>query len=128
MTDANSKVTHKLLIVDDSKVSRMRIHAYFSSNCPTWEIREATSGDDAVEIFGSFKPTYVTMDVNMPGISGFEAARLMTAANPDIKIVMLTANVQDSSKRMASSLQLKFVGKPVVEASLSQVLQFLTVS
>ena len=37
----------KLLIVDDSKVSRMRIRAFFSAQCPAWDIQEAGTGDEA---------------------------------------------------------------------------------
>jgi two-component system chemotaxis response regulator CheY len=115
----------KLLIVDDSAVSRMRIRAYFTSNCPKWEVLEAKTGDEAVALGASFQPDYVTMDVNMPGISGFDAAQQLMASHPGIRIVMLTANIQDSSKRMASALNVGFVAKPPTEASLSQAHQFL---
>jgi CheY-like chemotaxis protein len=65
------------------------------------------------------------MDVNMPGMSGFETAQLMLARDPDIRIVMLTANIQESSRQVAASLRLNFVAKPVTEASLTLALNFL---
>lgn len=115
----------KLLIVDDSKVSRMRIRAFFAIHCPQWRIEEAASGDEAIAFSASFQPDFVTMDVNMPGISGFEAAERLMEQHPKVHVVMLTANIQESSRRQAASLRLNFVAKPATEASLQQTLTYL---
>lgn len=115
----------KLLIVDDSKVSRMRIRAFFVTHCPAWDIQEAETGDEAIALASTFQPDYVTMDVNMPGMSGFEAADLLVLHNPAVRLVMLTANIQESSKKLAAARHIGFVAKPPTEASMSQALAFL---
>lgn len=115
----------KLLIVDDSKVSRMRIHAFFTKHCPQWVIQEAESGDEALSMAARDQPDFVTMDVNMPGMSGFETAQMMLMRSQSIRIVMLTANIQESSRKVAASLHLNFVAKPTTEASLQQALDYL---
>jgi two-component system chemotaxis response regulator CheY len=115
----------KLMIVDDSKVSRMRIHAFFSAHCPQWTVQEAGSGDEALVMAASEQPDYVTMDVNMPGMSGFETAQLMLLRDPDIRIVMLTANIQEGSRQLAASMRLNFVAKPATESSLQQALDYM---
>ncbi len=115
----------KLLIVDDSKVSRMRIRAFFSAQCPAWDIQEAGTGDEAIALASTFRPDYVTMDVNMPGMSGFEAADLLLMYNPAVRVVMLTANIQESSRKLAAMRHIGFVAKPPTEASLTQALKFL---
>ena len=48
MTQDKAGLQRKLLIVDDSKVSRMRIHAFFAAHCPEWKVEEASSGDEAL--------------------------------------------------------------------------------
>lgn len=116
----------KLMIVDDSKVSRMRIRAFFAAQCPEWQIQEAGSGDEALLLALDYQPDFVTMDVNMPGISGFEAAQKLMEQHAQIRIVMLTANIQESSRQMAASLRLNFVAKPATETSLQQALTYLT--
>ena len=118
----------KLMIVDDSKVSRMRIRAFFAAHCPQWSIQEAGSGDEAINMATSDAPDYITMDVNMPGMSGFETAQLMRVYNPKVRIVMLTANIQESSRQVAASLNLNFVAKPATETSLQQALNYLVVA
>lgn len=115
----------KLLIVDDSKVSRLRIRAFFALHCPSWEVKEASTGDEAITMSQEFRPDFVTMDVNMPGMSGFEAAPQIIAGNQRVRVVILTANIQESSRQMAASLNLSFVAKPATEATLQQALDFL---
>lgn len=125
MPQAEMSQQRTLLIVDDSKVSRMRIRAFFTAHCPQWTLQEAGSGDEALVMVAKDKPDFVTMDVNMPGMSGFETAQLMLVRDADIRIVMLTANIQESSRQVAASLRLNFVAKPVTETSLQHVLDYL---
>jgi CheY-like chemotaxis protein len=125
MSKEELSLPRKLLIVDDSKVSRMRIRAFFSAHCPNWTIQEAGSGDEAIVLAAGEPPNFATMDVNMPGMSGFETAQLMLVRNPEIRIVMLTANIQEGSRKAAESLQIRFVAKPATEASLQLALDYM---
>lgn len=125
MAQDDSTQGKKLLIVDDSKVSRMRIRAFFANHCPSWSIQEAGTGTEAVQCGKEWQPDFVTMDVNMPGISGFDAAGQMLQDNAQLRVVMLTANIQESSKQMAATMRLHFVAKPATEASLQQALDHL---
>ncbi len=72
----------KLLIVDDSKVSRMIIRARVLDIHPDWEIIEATNGTDGVVTALAEKPDFCTMDINMPGILGTDAAELILKEMP----------------------------------------------
>lgn len=125
MSKDEALLVRKLMIVDDSKVSRMRIRAFFTSHCPQWTIQEAASGDEALVMAAKDQPDFVTMDVNMPGMSGFETAQLMLMRSPDIRVVILTANIQEGSRQAAASLRLNFVAKPATESSLQQALDYL---
>lgn len=125
MTAGEETSTHKLLIVDDSKVSRMRIRAFFAATCPDWTLLEAASGDEALTMAAADPPDFVTMDINMPGMSGFETAQLMLMRNQHIRVVMLSGNIQESSRQVAASLRLKFVAKPVTQLSLQQALDHM---
>jgi CheY-like chemotaxis protein len=125
MVQEAGSMAAKLMIVDDSKVSRMRIRAFFATHCPQWTVQEAGSGDEALVMAASEQPDFVTMDVNMPGMSGFETAQLMLLRDPNIRIVMLTANIQEGSRQLAASMRLNFVAKPATEISLQQALDYL---
>jgi DNA-binding response OmpR family regulator len=72
-----------------------------------FEVREAASGEDAVTMARHFKPDCVVLDVNLPGISGFDVCRILRddAANERTSIVILTGDVAPSEKVMAFSLE-----------------------
>jgi CheY-like chemotaxis protein len=116
----------RLLIVDDSRVSRMMIRARVLALQPDWAFQEAASGDEALLIAAQSFPDYVTMDVNMPGLNGFDAAEQLSKLSPNTRIVMLTANIQESSRARAESIGLKFVQKPITDTSMQQVIAYLT--
>lgn len=91
---------------------------------PDWQIQEASTGDEAVALVRASAPDFITMDVNMPGISGFEAVEHIRAFNSTSKIAMLTANIQESSRVKASDLDVTFVQKPATESAIRQALDY----
>lgn len=115
---------YKLLIVDDSNVSRLMIRGRFAVLQPDWEVIEAASGDEAVALVPTTKPDFITMDVNMPGISGFEAAEMILKQNPQVRIAILTANIQGASREKAQQLDVKFVQKPATQAAIQQAIDY----
>ena len=110
-----------LLIVDDSRMSRMLIRAIVSQMRPDWQIVEAASGDEALTQVDTHHPDFVSMDVNMPGMSGLEAAGRIKIRHPEIRIAICTANVQASVEQESRKLNLYFIKKPVTEASIAQM-------
>ena len=114
----------KLLVVDDSRVARMLIRSLVLTKHPQWIITEAASGDEALAIVDSDTPNYCTMDINMPGLLGTDAAEQILAKHPGIRIAIFSANIQDSFQIQAAVLGAKFVSKPIAEQSVVQALEF----
>ena len=53
---------------------------------------EAENGAEAVEKFQEFKPDLVILDISMPKLDGFSAAREIRALNPDVPIIIFSLN------------------------------------
>ncbi|MFW1677747.1 response regulator transcription factor [Pontibacter sp. JAM-7] len=64
----------KILIVDDHAVVRQGYASLLAGMLDGCEIIEAGSGEEAVELCRESKPDIIIMDINLPGISGIEAA------------------------------------------------------
>ena len=118
------KTSPLLLIVDDSRMSRMLIKAIITDSRPDWRIIEATTGDEAVKLVEEQQPDFVSMDVNMPGITGLEAAGRIRIRHPDIKIVLCTANIQESTREAAAKVGLCFVAKPITAQSIAGAIEY----
>lgn len=102
----------------------MMIKARMLAVCPDWTYLEAASGDEALTMVAAGAPDYLTMDMNMPGLTGFEAAEQISTMAPTVRMVMLTANIQESSRLRAEAMGLGFVQKPITDASIKQVIDF----
>ncbi|MBP2664895.1 MAG: degU 1 [Firmicutes bacterium] len=87
----------KVLVVDDHLLSRKGIISILSTH-PMFDIAgEATEGQEALEKARVLMPDIILMDINMPGIGGLEATRLIKEEMPYVKIVILSVSddVQD---------------------------------
>ena len=115
--------TKTLMIVDDSRVSRMMIKTYVDFKCPDWNLVEAATGEAAIELAATTNIDYCTMDINMPGMLGTDAAEILFAKYPNIRIAIFSANVQESNQTRAAELGAVFVAKPVTETSMAQALR-----
>lgn len=113
-----------LLIVDDSRMSRMLIKAIVNEARPDWRIIEAGSGDEAIRLADEQAPDFVSMDVNMPGISGLEAAGRIRMRHPDARIALCTANIQESTREAAAKVGLHFIAKPITAQSVASAITF----
>lgn len=114
----------KLLIVDDSKVSRMLIRSHILAKHPDWVISEAACGEDAVALVDNDHQDYCTMDINMPGMLGTDAAEQILSKYPLIQIVIFSANIQETHRERARSLGTLLVAKPVTEKSIALALAY----
>ena len=91
---------------------------------PEWDVLEAANGDEAIAVVAAEQPDYITMDVNMPGMTGFEATERIRQTNSTARIVILTANIQSSSRGKAAQLSVHFVQKPVTQAAIQQAVDY----
>jgi CheY-like chemotaxis protein len=100
----------------------MIIRAHVLAKHPEWIISEAVSGVEAIALVDQDLPDYCTMDINMPGISGTDAAEIILAKYPALRMVLFSANIQEANQVRATALGIIFVAKPVTEKSIAQAL------
>ena len=111
-----------ILVADDVETSRELVRAYLTPY--GLRILEAADGQEAIEITLAERPDAVLMDIKMPVLDGFTAARRMKA-NPELQaipIVALTASVMKESEAEIEALCDAFVRKPVSKGELVRAL------
>jgi two-component system KDP operon response regulator KdpE len=87
-----------ILVVDDEPQIRRVMRSTLSSH--GYVIREATTGEEAVDAVRKERPDLILLDVNMPGIGGIEAAREIREMC-DAPIIMLTVRNAERDKVIA---------------------------
>ena len=79
-----------ILLVDDHEVVRRGLAALLEGTDGWQIVGEAADGRSAVQLARETQPDVVVMDVAMPELNGFEAARQIRAALPRTEVLILT--------------------------------------
>ena len=74
--------TVRVLVVDDSAVTREVLSALLNSDPEIRVIGQASTGAEAVDLTATLRPDLVMMDLMMPGMDGMEATRRIMARHP----------------------------------------------
>ena len=106
-------MTKTILLVDDSRMSRMMMKAIVLGKKPNWQVIEASDGEAAIALTQNQKFDIATLDLNMPGMDGLELAEKLMKNHPDSTYALLTANIQDVVRQKALALGLEFIEKPI---------------
>ncbi len=80
----------RCIIVDDHTLFREGLKRVLESEPDIEVIGEAANATEAIERVGALKPDVVLMDIGMPGLSSFEAARVIARDFSDTKLMFLT--------------------------------------
>jgi len=83
-----------VLIVDDQIPFRRAARMVMAATPGFEVVGEAVTGEEAIEQFEALDPGLVLMDINLPGISGVDALKILREdpATAHIPIVALSAN------------------------------------
>ena len=87
----------KVLVLEDE--DNIRSFVVLNLNRAGYDTVEATTGEEALELLKRHPETRIALlDVNLPGIDGFEVCRRIRATNAKMGIIRLTARTQEMDK------------------------------
>ncbi len=81
----------RILLADDDDVARTLLKELLTTNGYV-VVADVTGGREAIEHVTIHLPDIVLLDVHMPDMSGVDAAREISAAHPDIAVVLFTGD------------------------------------
>ena len=113
-----------IMIIDDSKVSRMMIIAIIKEKYPDHQFLEASNGDEAIEISTGKNIDSFSVDFNMPGMDGLELIEKLRKTFTKAKFALLTANIQQAIHDRAKSINTICINKPISETSIIKMLEY----
>lgn len=114
----------KVLAVDDNVSNNEIVEEILSDD---YELKIATSGEQAMEILEDFKPEVILLDIMMPGLDGYETCRKIREI-PEMKNVAI---IMVSAKGMASDMYKghevgadDYITKPFSQEQLLESIEF----
>ncbi len=118
-------MTHvlRLVLADDHEVTRTGFVSLLAGHPQFEVVGQASDGLQAVELCEQLLPDIVILDIRMPGLNGFGAARLLQQRLPAVKVVMFT--MDDSPEYLEAAMNAGAVGYLLKDASRAEVIQAL---
>ena len=112
-----------MMVVDDSRIS-CAILSDLLAKTNFEVVATARTAAEAVEMFERYRPTAVTMDMNLPDANGIECTRQLRKIDPDVRVVMISAMRDDSLIEQGRGVGITdFIQKPV---RINDLLEALT--
>jgi DNA-binding NarL/FixJ family response regulator len=96
MSSVESPGPITIVLADDHELVRAALQNWLESNPEFAVVGAAADGNRAVELVEQQRPAIAILDIDMPGLIAFEAARRMQSASPNTKIIFLSGYHSDS--------------------------------
>ncbi|MDD5581726.1 MAG: response regulator [Candidatus Marinimicrobia bacterium] len=118
------KKSPKILIAEDEAINRMYLAEILKDE--NYEVLEAENGEMAVELCQLYPDIdCVLMDVKMPGLNGYDAAKKIREFRPNLIIILQTAYYMEKSDlEKAKGLFQDIIEKPINENHLFKLLKY----
>lgn len=125
--DQAGSVLQKVLIVEDNEVNMLLMNEIIAKLLPSAKILMAHSGEEALAIYQTALPETILMDVQMPGMNGYETTRQIrkieqTLGQQRSKIVAVTAGALKEEKALCIEAGMdEFVTKPINKSDIQHI-------
>lgn len=93
----------KILLVDDDVKNSMLLKKFIEA--ADYEVNYAADGSTGLEMYHEISPDLILLDINMPGMNGFEVAREIRAKDKKVLIFFLTDRTEKADRLYGFSLK-----------------------
>ena len=114
-----------IVICDDSSFARKQLASALPDDCDV-EITFAKDGNEGLEVLRNNKIEIMFLDLNMPGLDGYQTLQAMQESDINTKVVVVSGDIQpDAQKRVKGLGAADFIKKPVNKDEIASLLRKL---
>ncbi len=121
---APGQPTYRLLIVDDKSVNRQLLKRFLAPL--GFDLKEASNGKEAIDLWAAWSPHLIWMDMRMPVMDGYEATKQIKATlqGQATAVIALAASVFEKEKDVILSTGCDdFIRKPLQQQTIFEALE-----
>ncbi len=91
----------RVLLADDMPQVLRDLHQLLDLTGAMSVVGEASNGEQAVQLAAQLQPDAVVMDLEMPGMGGYEATRRIRAQFPKVRVIILSVHAEAAEQEHA---------------------------
>ncbi len=104
---------HTVVIVDDSSVTINQLVPFFNGRMGFDVVAVGNDGNAALELYRTFRPDIITLDITMPNKDGYAATLDIINEFPKATIVIISALVGEAILRCLAAGAKAYIAKPI---------------
>lgn len=116
--------THKILVIDDSRVIRMRVRDMLPQG--NFEVLEAKDGVEGLDAIRGQRPNLIMLDFLLPRMSGWEVFQEIQA-QPDLQhipLVLMSGRKEEVTEKISEPFEyFEFIQKPFEQKELIEAIK-----
>jgi len=123
-TDAKFK-NLKIMLVEDNKINMLLLKTIIKNIIPQATVFEIPNGQEAVLKFETMNPDIIFMDIQMPVMNGYEAAKAIRnmKSGAEIPIIAVTAGTEKEEKEKCIAVGMNdYISKPIAKGIIEETL------
>ena len=104
---------YRILVVDDGAINRLILTKIFDG--PSFEVKEAQNGEEAINVWQRWQPDLILMDMRMPVMDGYAATRRIKAHSDTHKPIVIAITASAFAEERQNIIDAgcdDFIGKP----------------
>ena len=115
-------MTKILLLVSDSRVTRMMIKTLILQLHPEWQVLETGDGEAALELTRNQSFDIAILQLTTSKSNGLELAKKLMIKHPQADYALVTGSTQNNIREIAGRLGLGLIEQPVTEKKIETFL------
>lgn len=120
----SSKHFFSILYVDDDEINRLIVERVFKK-FKNIKVFLAEDGQKGISILDDIKPDMILLDINMPGMSGYELCPLIKEKYSNRPVIAMSADATDRAIKMSKSVGFDdYLTKPIDIPALQNLVKF----
>ena len=118
--------TLQILVVDDNPLILMSIFRFFKKIAL---VKAVSTAEEALDAINEHHYDLCFLDVNLPGMTGLDAMKIINDLSPNTKVAIMTANLlNEAMKKQVDDYAYTFIEKPFTLSDLKGVAERVKVA